>query len=77
VLVPSVPRAIGIIACAVVLFVPQAGWYRCATYDTLNVVALLHFAFPVAFYILVNLCIDEGRERAEREREKCDTKVQS
>jgi hypothetical protein len=73
VLVPRIPRAIGIILCGVALFVPQVRWDRSGQYDTFNVIAVLHFAFPVFFYVLVNLSIDEGRDRERTEHEKPPT----
>ena len=60
-------RVVGGILCAVALFVPQvvAGGNR----SPIGVISVLHYAFPLVFYVLVNLCIDEGRAR-ERARAK-------
>ena len=60
-------RVVGGIICAVALFVPQM--YAGGNRAPIGVISALHYAFPLVFYVLVNLCIDEGRAR-ERARAK-------
>jgi hypothetical protein len=63
-------RVVGGIVCAIALFAPQV--YVGPNRNPVGVVSVLHYAFPLVFYVLVNLCIDEGRarERAAQERRR-------
>lgn len=68
--VPRTPRVIGIILCGALLFVPQMLCYRSAPHDASSVASILFFGFPVVFYVLANLWIDEGRERERADQER-------
>lgn len=68
--VPKTPRVIGIILCGVLLFAPQVRCYRSVPHDALSVASVLFFGFPVIFYLLANLWIDEGRERERADQER-------
>lgn len=63
---PRVQRMIGIIVCGGLLLIPQVVCFAVAPPAMMKVADFIRLCFPLTFYVLVNLCIDEGRER-ERE----------
>ena len=71
-IVPKPLRVIGIIVCGLMLLAPQL---VCFTGARPRVMAVMHFIsllFPLSFYVLTNMCIDEGRERERAERERAE-----
>jgi hypothetical protein len=65
-------RIVGIAICGAMLGVPPM---VCFTGAPVRVMAVMHFVsvlFPVTFYILSTLFIEEGRERERAERERVD-----
>ncbi len=64
----NAPRAIGIFLCGVMLLIPQVACYLDTPPALMKVVHFISLLFPLTFYVLANLLIDEGRARAERER---------
>jgi hypothetical protein len=63
-------RIIGIIVCGAMLGVPPMVCFTGASARVMEVMHLISLLFPLTFYVLSNLFIDEGRarERAARER---------
>jgi hypothetical protein len=64
-------RVIGIIVCGAMLGVPPMVCFIGASARVMAVMHFISLLFPLTFYVLSNLFIDEGRarERAERERQ--------
>jgi hypothetical protein len=62
-----VQRMIGIVVCGGLLLIPQVVCFVGAPPNMMKVADFIRLCFPLTFYVLVNLCIDEGRAR-ERER---------
>jgi hypothetical protein len=63
-------RVIGIIVCGAMLGVPPMVCFLGASTRVMEVMHFVSLLFPLTFYVLSNLFIEEGRarERADRER---------
>lgn len=61
------PRVVGIVICGAILLIPQVVCYLDAPPAIVKAAHFLSLLFPLTFYALANLFIDEGRAR-ERER---------
>jgi hypothetical protein len=68
--IPKPLRIVGIILCAVMLGAPPAVCFTGASPRLMHTMRTVSVLFPVTFYLLSILFIEEGRarERAERER---------
>jgi hypothetical protein len=68
--IPKPLRVIGIIVCGAMLGVPPVVCFTGASTRVMEVMRFISLLFPLTFYVLSNLFIDEGRarERADRER---------
>jgi hypothetical protein len=65
-----IPRTVGIIFCGGILLFPQIVCFVGAPPNIMKVADFVRLCFPLTFYVLVNLCIDEGRARERAAREK-------
>ena len=65
-------RTVGIVLCGIMLLAPQVACFLDASPNLMRWMNLLRILFPLTFYVLANLLIDEGRarERAEKERRR-------
>ena len=68
----KIQRGIGIVLCGGMLLAPQVVCFLDASSNLMKWMNLVRLLFPLTFYVLANLLIDEGRarERADQERRR-------
>jgi hypothetical protein len=62
-------RITGIVVCGGLLLAPQVVCYLNASPGLLKWMNLVRLLFPLTFYVLANLLIDEGRARERADQE--------
>jgi hypothetical protein len=67
-IMPKPFRVMGIVICVVMMLVPQLVCFTGASPRVMEVAHFISLRSPLTFFILVQVCIDEGRARERAAR---------